>query len=298
MHAPNEIIFSLEVGDVVPGEPLPSELLEALLLIPKGMRIQIWGLDAYRVNETVAWLSRCTGRSAAPSMWPIVLKTGGKFKMIKVIREGKSIWVAESTADPSGWQDICDRLEQVASRGYQVGLDGESTITSAATCPERWTPFMGVALRDGRTVRQHIESLPELWVYPGSWMKSNKGFAQYWSRSFAPLSNVRVTDEMFAQELQPESEMPGRSLRSIYAAWGQVIRPPLPIVYLIESGLHSDLNWGWRPSQWKEACALYPADTYLLYPMRHNCVEMARLLAAEYDGWQAPPAIQMTEVSP
>lgn len=303
--AVDEVIVALEIGDVTPGKPLPADLQEALVLLPKRMRVQVWGVEASRVDETIGWVAQQTGRSAEPSRWPVVLKTGGKFAMTQVVRDGKTISVAKSTADPAGWQDICDRLEYVSARGYPVGIDGESTFTSAKTCPDKFTPFMGVALSDKRTVRQHLESLPELWVYPSGWNATSKGLSQQWCRTLAPLPNVRMVDEFYPQEQLPSAERVSTSLRQWFADSGVTIQPPVPLLYTIQAsapvpGYGTDFRWGWEPRQWRMACAAYPSDTKLIYPMRHNCVEMSRLLAAYYDDWQPPrpPAIPMTEVAP
>ena len=301
-----EVIYSIEIGDVTPGKPLPADLQEALTLLPKRMRVQVWGLDAYRVDETIGWVAQQTGRSAEPARWPVVLKTGGKFATKTITRDGKTISVAASTADPAGWQDICDRLEYVSARGYLVGLDGESTFTSPKSCPDRWTPPLGVVLSDKRTVRAHLESLPELWVYPSGWNATSKGLSQQWCRTLAPLPNVRMVDEFYPQEQLPAAERVSTSLRQWFADNGNItIQPTVPLFYFIQAdapvpGYGTDFRWGWEPRQWRMACAAYPSDIKIAYPMRHKCVEMAREFAAYYDGWQPPrpPAIPMTEVAP
>lgn len=302
-----KVIFSIEAGDVVVGQPLPAALQESLTLLPRRMAVELWGLDAYHVDEQVQWIAQQTGRSSARDRWLIVLKTGGKFSMTQATREGKTIWVAKDYAEVAGWQDIIDRLERVSGLGYEVGLDGESTFVSWASCPDRFRPFMSVRLRDGRTVRQHIAELPGLWVYPGTWSRYTKGHAALWSQSWAPYATnaehwpVRMSDEMWAQRnLGLAGDLPATSLRAYFNAQGKTINNPAPLIYLIRSMEKPDLNWGADPEAWREMCGAYPSDVYRLYPMRDNAVALARLLAAEYDGWQPPPpaVIQMTEVAP
>lgn len=302
-----EVIYSIEAGDVVVGQPLPAALQEALVLLPKRMRVELWGLDAYHVDEQVQWIAQQTGRSAARDRWLIVLKTGGRFTMVQTTRDGKTIWVAKDYAEVAGWQDIVDRLERVSGLGYAVGLDGESTFVSWASCPDKFKPFMSTRLRDGRTVRQHIAELPGLWVYPGTWSRYTKGHAALWSQSWAPYATdaerwpVRMSDEMWAQRnLGLAGDLPATSLRAYFNAQGKTINAEAPLFYMIKNPSRPDLTWGAYPREWRSIGGLYWSDVQRYYPMRHNAVELAQEFAAYYDGWQPPPppVLQMTEVAP